>query len=125
MQYQVIRESIYKAFYTLSNLQYQLTAYVNDVLRSAICALTLDHAFEAKEEISSTLKLHLQEVMQTYGYIIHQTLITDLQPDLRVRDAMNEINGKNSLRFAANVILVIMRRSLQAFQRGCFSACRR
>lgn len=78
-----------------------MTAYVNDVLRSALCTLTLDNAFEAKEEISVSLKSHLQEVMASYGFVILQTLVTDMTPDKRVRDAMNEINASKRVKEAA------------------------
>lgn len=75
-----------------------MTAYVHDVLRTSICALTLDRAFEAKEEVSSALKNHLQEVMNGYGYMIHQALMTDLAPDAKVKNAMNEINAAKRMK---------------------------
>ena len=37
---------------------------------------------------------------QAYGYQILQTLITDLDPDQRVKNAMNEINSSKRLKFA-------------------------
>ena len=70
----------------MSELQPQMKAYVFDVVRAALCTMTLDHAFESKEEISTLLKTHLQDVMSTYGYSILNALITDLAPDARVRD---------------------------------------
>jgi regulator of protease activity HflC (stomatin/prohibitin superfamily) len=63
--------------------------------------MTLDHAFESKEEISMSLKTHLQEIMNHYGYSILNALVTDLNPDPRVRDAMNEINASKRLKEAA------------------------
>jgi regulator of protease activity HflC (stomatin/prohibitin superfamily) len=59
VQYQAIREKIYSAFYVLSELDPQMTAYVFDVVRAALCTMTLDHAFESKEEISTHLKSRL------------------------------------------------------------------
>lgn len=91
VQYQAIREKIYSAFYVLSALQPQMTAYVFDVVRAALCTMTLDHAFESKEEISTQLKTHLQDVMCSYGYAILNALITDLSPDARVRDGREEM----------------------------------
>jgi hypothetical protein len=38
--------------------------------------------------------------IQAYGYQILQTLITDLDPDQRVKNAMNEINSSKRLKFA-------------------------
>ena len=43
-------------------------------------------AFESKEEISLSLKSHLQEVLSTYGFTIINALVTDLAPDARVKD---------------------------------------
>jgi regulator of protease activity HflC (stomatin/prohibitin superfamily) len=63
--------------------------------------MTLDHSFESKEEISSALKTHLQEIMSEYGYTIINALVTDLSPDPKVRDAMNEINASKRLKESA------------------------
>lgn len=71
-----------------------MRAYVCDVIRSSLCNLTLDEAFESKEDIANELKKHLSEVMTGYGISIVTALVTDLSPDSKVRNAMNEINGK-------------------------------
>eukprot|EP01038_Epipyxis_sp_PR26KG_P012771 gene12771-17123_t len=92
LQYQVIKESVYNAFYILSDRNSQMKAYVNDTIRASLCHMTLDQAFESKEEISSQLKHHLGEVMDDYGILILNALVTDLNPAVKVRDAMNEIN---------------------------------
>lgn len=55
-------------------------------------------SFEIKDEISLSLKSHLQEVMNGYGITILNALVTDLTPDSRVRDAMNEINASKRLK---------------------------
>ena len=86
MQFQVIRERVYSAHYILSDLNSQLRAYVFDTIRAYLCHMTLDHAFESKEEISSQLKTHLQEVMSNYGFTIINALVTDLSPDVKVRE---------------------------------------
>mmetsp|Transcript_17419 Transcript_17419/g.12443 ORF Transcript_17419/g.12443 Transcript_17419/m.12443 type:complete len:287 (+) Transcript_17419:51-911(+) len=101
VQYQVIREKVYSAFYILSTRDSQMKAYVYDSIRASLCGMTLDHAFESKDQISFELKSHLQEVMSTYGLLILNALVTDLTPDSRVRDAMNEINASQRLREAA------------------------
>lgn len=78
-----------------------MRAYVYDSIRSSLCSMTLDHAFESKEEISLQLKTHLQEIMSNYGLMIMNALVTDLTPDARVRDAMNEINASKRLKESA------------------------
>eukprot|EP01035_Chromulina_nebulosa_P018547 gene18547-24268_t len=101
VQYQAIREKVYSAFYILSNHEEQMRAYVYDVVRSSLCNLTLDQSYEGKEEISQALKIHLQEIMSTYGYTILNALVTDITPPNRVREAMNEINASKRLKEAA------------------------
>jgi len=101
VQYQAIKEKIYEAYYVLSDHSQQMRAYIFDVVRAALCGMTLDYAFASRDEISQSLKLHLSEVMTTYGYAILNALVLDLAPATRVRDAMNEINASKRLKEAA------------------------
>lgn len=100
VQYQVIREKVYQAFYSLTNTQQQITAHVYDVMRSQLPTLELDAVFEAKEELALAVKNALSDTMSEYGYQILQALITDIDPDNRVKQAMNEINSAKRLKFA-------------------------
>jgi len=47
-----------------------------------------------------TVKKALAQTMTQYGYQIMQALITDLDPDQRVKNAMNEINSSKRLKYA-------------------------
>ena len=58
-------------------------------------------AFESKDDIAYSVKHHLEEVMSNYGFLILQALVTEMAPDARVRDAMNEINSSKRLKEAA------------------------
>jgi len=100
VQYQILREKVFEAFYSLSNPTRQITAHVYDVIRSELPTLELDAVFEAKEDLAMAVKQSLSETMSRYGYQILQTLITDLDPDQRVKNAMNEINSSKRLKFA-------------------------
>lgn len=100
VQYQVIREKVYQSFYSLTNTQQQITAHVYDVMRSQLPTLDLDAVFEAKEDLALAVKNALQETMSEYGYQILQALITDIDPDNRVKQAMNEINSAKRLKYA-------------------------
>uniref|UniRef100_A0A7S1GHP5 Band 7 domain-containing protein n=1 Tax=Cyclophora tenuis TaxID=216820 RepID=A0A7S1GHP5_CYCTE len=100
IQYQVLREKVYEAFYALTNPTQQITAHVYDVMRAQLPTLELDAVFEAKEELALAVKNALSGTMSGYGYQILQTLITDLDPDTRVKNAMNEINSSKRLKFA-------------------------
>eukprot|EP00545_Synedropsis_sp_CCMP1620_P003073 CAMPEP_0119015532 /NCGR_PEP_ID=MMETSP1176-20130426/11182_1 /TAXON_ID=265551 /ORGANISM="Synedropsis recta cf, Strain CCMP1620" /LENGTH=281 /DNA_ID=CAMNT_0006968831 /DNA_START=100 /DNA_END=945 /DNA_ORIENTATION=+ len=100
VQYQILKEKVFDAFYALTNPAQQITAHVYDVMRSQLPTLELDAVFEAKEELALSVKNALSATMTAYGYQILQTLITDLDPDQRVKNAMNEINSSKRLKFA-------------------------
>jgi regulator of protease activity HflC (stomatin/prohibitin superfamily) len=100
IQYQVLQEKVYEAFYALTDPSRQITAHVFDVLRAELPNLELDSVFEAKEDLALSVKNALVEIMSKYGYQILQVLITDLDPDQRVKNAMNEINSSKRLKFA-------------------------
>jgi len=101
VQYQVIPDKVYDAFYRLTRPELQIRAYVDDVVRSTMPRMTLDTAFEAKEDVARSVKESLDKVMHEYGYQIMQALVTDLQPDSKVRNAMNEINAAKRNKQAA------------------------
>lgn len=51
-------------------------------------------------QIASTVKDELSKSMDSFGYQIIQTLVTDIEPDAKVRDAMNEINAAQRIRYS-------------------------
>lgn len=100
IQYQVLQEKVYEAFYALTDPKRQITAHVFDVLRAELPNLDLDEVFEAKDELALTVKNALSETMTQYGYQILQVLVTELDPPTRVKNAMNEINSSERLKYA-------------------------
>jgi regulator of protease activity HflC (stomatin/prohibitin superfamily) len=100
VQYQVLKEKVYEAFYSLTNPAQQITAHIYDVMRSQLPTLDLDAVFEAKEELAQAVKQALSGTMDKFGFQILQALITDLDPDARVKAAMNEINSSKRMKFA-------------------------
>lgn len=101
VQYRALTEKASDAFYKLSNTKEQIQAYVFDVIRAAVPNLELDKVFEQKTEIARAVENELEKAMSHYGYEIVQTLIVDIEPDERVKRAMNEINAASRLRVAA------------------------
>ena len=95
---QVVREAIYDAFYKLTDSRSQITSYVFDVVRSTVPKINLDDVFTTKEEIAFDVKQELTKSMGDFGFQIIQTLVTDIEPDMKVRAAMNEINAAQRLR---------------------------
>ena len=101
VQYEVLKGRVYEAFYRLENPQVQISSYVFDVVRATVPRLLLDEVFESKDEIATDVKEQLLKTMCEFGFSILQTLVTDISPDERVRNAMNEINSSKRLRQAA------------------------
>ncbi|KAJ8632875.1 hypothetical protein MRB53_026211 [Persea americana] len=102
IQYRALAEKAQDAFYRLSNTRSQIQAYVFDVIRSSVPKLNLDDAFEQKNDVARAVEDQLEQAMSHYGFEIVQTLIVDIEPDRRVKGAMNEINAAARLRVAAN-----------------------
>lgn len=101
VQFQVMQEGVYDAFYKLQNPYSQITSYVFDVVRAEVPKLRLDDVFERKDDIAIAVKGELQEAMQSYGYSIVKTLVTDIDPDEQVKQAMNRINSAEREKLAA------------------------
>ncbi|WP_431243514.1 SPFH domain-containing protein [Flavobacterium sp. P21] len=93
VQFKVIQEHVYEAFYKLEYPHDQITAYVFDVVRAEVPKLILDDVFVRKDDIAIAVKRELNEAMTTYGYDIINTLVTDIDPDIQVKNAMNRINA--------------------------------
>jgi regulator of protease activity HflC (stomatin/prohibitin superfamily) len=92
---------VYRAYYKLTNVNRQLTPYVEDVVRSEVPRKTLDETYESKEAVAVAVRLALQHEMKRYGYEIVNALVTDLQPDAKVLAAMNQIEAQRRMRMAA------------------------
>lgn len=101
VQYFVDPKGVYDAFYKLQNPEQQITSFVFDVVRARVPRLKLDDLFEKKDEIAIAVKDEITQVMNDFGYIILKALITDIEPDSKVKASMNEINTAQRLRIAA------------------------
>ena len=101
VQYYVLKDKIYDAFYKLDDPATQIRSFVFDVVRARVPRIKLDDVFEKKDEIATVVKDELAQVMDDFGYGIVKALVTDIDPDAKVKIAMNEINAAQRLRVAA------------------------
>ncbi len=101
VQYVVIRNKVYEAFYKLEYPHDQITSYVFDVVRAEVPKMKLDDVFVKKDDIAIAVKSELQDAMLEYGYDIIKTLVTDIDPDAQVKAAMNRINASEREKIAA------------------------
>jgi regulator of protease activity HflC (stomatin/prohibitin superfamily) len=101
VQYKVIEDKVYDAFYKLDFPQDQITSYVFDVVRAEVPKMILDDVFEKKDEVANAVKSELNDAMSNYGYNIIKTLVTDIDPDAEVKKTMNKINAAERQKVAA------------------------
>ena len=93
VQYQVIPAKVYEAYYKLQQPGDQITSYVFDSVRSQVPKMSLDDVFEKKDDVADAVKRELASVMDEFGYAIIKALVTDVDPDPKVKSAMNDINA--------------------------------
>ena len=101
VQFKVIKEKVYDAFYKLDNPADQITSFIFDVVRAEVPKLILDDVFLKKDDIAIAVKSELQDAMTEYGFQIIKTLVTDIDPDAQVKESMNRINASEREKVAA------------------------
>lgn len=101
VQYLILGNAIYDAFYKLTSPTEQITSYVFDTVRAEVPKMKLDDVFERKDDIAVAIKRELDEAMNAYGYGIIKALVTDIDPDQAVKNAMNRINAAEREKIAA------------------------
>lgn len=101
VQYYVLADKVTDAFYKMTSPQEQITAFVFDTVRARVPNTNLDELFQTKDDIANAVKAELDQVMDDFGYGILKALVTDIDPDAKVKTSMNEINAAQRLREAA------------------------
>jgi len=120
VQFQILREKVYDAFYKLQNPHDQITAYIFDTVRAEVPKMKLDDVFEKKDDVAQAIQRELRESMLAYGYDIVKALVTDIDPDSQVKEAMNRINASEREKLAAQFegdaqrILIVERAKAEA-----------
>ena len=92
---------IENSFYKLNNPEQQIQSYVFDSIRSEVPKMELDAVFAEKDKIAIAVKNELSETMQQFGFDFIKALVTDIDPDSKVKHAMNEINAAKRMKEAA------------------------
>ena len=94
-------DGIESSFYKLNNPERQIQSYVFDSIRSEVPKMELDAVFAEKDKIAIAVKNELSETMQQFGFDFIKALVTDIDPDAKVKHAMNEINAAKRMKEAA------------------------
>lgn len=101
VQFFVLKDKIFDAFYRLENAHDQITSYIFDVVRAEVPKMRLDDVFVKKDDIALAIKGELDGAMNEYGYGIVKALVTDIDPASEVKIAMNRINASEREKLAA------------------------
>lgn len=94
-------DGIKASFYELNNPEQQIQSYVFDSIRSEVPLMELDDVFAQKEKIAIAIKNELSETMKRFGFDFIKALVTDIDPDSKVKHSMNEINAAKRMKEAA------------------------
>ncbi len=95
------KDGIKDSFYELNNPEQQIQSYVFDSIRSEVPLMELDDVFAQKEKIAIAIKNELSDTMQQFGFDFIKALVTDIDPDAKVKQSMNEINAAKRMKEAA------------------------
>jgi regulator of protease activity HflC (stomatin/prohibitin superfamily) len=103
VQYKVggSEQQVQDAYYKLDDPEVQMQSYAFDVVRSHIPSMDLDEAYADADTIAMHIQETLHRNMADYGYEVVKALITNIEPDQRVKDAMNNINASQRNQIAA------------------------
>jgi len=101
VQYRIINNKVYQAFYELEDPHGQIASYIFDEVRAEVPKLPLDDVFAKKDDIAIAVRDNISAQMEQYGYKIVKTLITDINPDELVKASMNKINAATREKEAA------------------------
>ena len=80
-QFRVNPENVATAYYELRDPAGQLRSYMEDALRSAIPALSLDDAFARKDDVAFDVQKTVGTEMARFGFTVVKTLITAIRPE--------------------------------------------
>ncbi|NQZ34250.1 MAG: SPFH domain-containing protein [Crocinitomicaceae bacterium] len=101
VQYSVTRSMTREAYYSMDNAKNQIASYIFDDVRAEVPKLELDDVFAKKDDIAIAVQRNIAASMDQYGYKIIRALITDIDPDHKVKESMNRINAAKREREAA------------------------
>ena len=93
-------DGIKDSFYELNNPEQQIQSYVFDSIRSEVPLMELDDVFAQKEKIAIAIKNELSDTMKQFGFDFIKALVTDIDPDAKVKQSMNEINAAKRMKEA-------------------------
>ncbi len=93
--------SIRDAAFKLANPGKQIQSYVETAVRTRVAKYDFDELNAKQLEIAAEIDEEIGKQLAEFGYLIKTTLIKNLQPDQKVRDAMSDVAAADYERRAA------------------------
>lgn len=101
IQQQPKEDTVEDSIYRLRNPLAQIDSYVQDVVRAHVPKMELDEVFANKDAIAQAVTEKIRDKMESFGWKILQALVTGVDPDQGVKNAMNAVEAANRDRTAA------------------------
>lgn len=101
VQYSVIPERAYDAFYKLQSPEQQITAFVLNVVRGEVAKMQLRDVFEHQDSIGTAVNQQLAISMAEFGFLIRNALVNEVRPAEEVVTAMNRVVASENEKTAA------------------------
>lgn len=98
VQVRIKPEDSARATYSLSEPIKQIDSYIENILRSEVPKINLEQLYESQYDLCRIVSSNLSEKMNEYGFNIENTLITKIEPDIKIKIAMNAINESESMK---------------------------
>lgn len=90
--YRIAAVNAYEAYYRLASPKSLIESSIVDVVRGTIPSrMTLDETYASQDTIAEVVFTRLQDILSNYGYEVLSTLVTNISPNARVKESMNEI----------------------------------
>lgn len=101
IQYRIDAKDTEKAFFSLDDPISQMSAYVENSVRSHAPKSTLTNLYESFDSIGTIVNKELKDKMASHGFTIENILMTGLEPDPEVTKAINHVSASERFREAA------------------------
>lgn len=101
IQYRIKPENTEVAFYSMDSPIDQMNSYIESTILNVSSSMTMNELFKSRNAICQDVSKTLSSKMEQYGYTIENTLVTEISPDTKVKESLNNIEAAKRSKEAA------------------------